>query len=381
MVQISLDKYAGRIEQSRARLQAANCFEEGDCVPALAGVAGSYFCSLFGVNIRDYYTDIDTQIDVQTRGMQWRLDNLNDDYCGGGLYYDAGPVAEGLFFDCEVVHPDGTSPRIVHFIETPEQIHALALVDPRDNPRVQEHLRRGQAFADRVRELGLDYPTGRPSFGIHPPISCATAIADANWVYLMMTLEPELMRGFFEKCFAAFCMCMDYMYELYGGKPGSLGLADDNSAFVSDSMYREQVLPWNLALYEKYGPNYRSLHADGPNEHHYETYAKLIKLNHMDIGGFSKLRPAVDILKPAHCIVYGNINNRDLYAGWTDRLAQKVRQTIRIAAPGGGYQFAIGGEVYAGTPPDTLCRMFDYAHEVGKYPIEIEAEPLPGEDE
>lgn len=380
MIQVDLDKYAGRIEQSRKRVRAATAFAEADRVCALAGVAGSYFCYLFGFNIRDYYLDIDTQIEVQTRGMQWRLDNLNDDFCGGGLHYDAGPVAEGLVFDCEVVHPDGTSPRIVHFIETPEQIHDLELIDPRDNPRVQEHLRRGQAFNDRVKELGLEYALGRPGIGIHPPISCATAIADANWVYLMMSLEAELMRVFFEKCFTAFCMCQDYMYELYGGQPGSLGLADDNSAFVSDEMYRQQVLPWNLALYERYGPNSRSLHADGPNEHHYETYAHLIKLNHMDIGGWSKLRPALDILKPAGCVVYGNMNNRDLYDGWTERLAQKVRQTIRLAAPGGGYQFAIGGEVYAGTPPDTLCRTFDYAHEVGKYPIEIDEEPLPGED-
>lgn len=374
MVQVDLNKYAGRIAQSRARLEAASRFAEGDGVAALAGVGGSFYCSLLGVNIRDYYRDIDTQIEVQTRGMQWHLDNLNDDFCGGGLYYDAGPVAEGLFFDCEIVYPDGTSPRIVHFIDTPEQVYDLQLVDPRDNPRVQEHLKRGQAFADRVKELGLHYATGPGSIGIHPPISCATAIADANWVYLMMAIEPDLMRVFLEKCFTAYRMCMDYMVELRGGKPGSLGMADDNSAFVSAEMYREQVLPWNLALYEQYGPNYRSLHADGPNEQHYETYAKIIRLNHMDIGGFSKLRPAVEILKPAGCIVYGNMNNRDLYAGWTERLRQKVRQTLRIAAPGGGYQFAIGGEVYAGTPPDTLCQMFDYVREVGRYPIEIEEE-------
>lgn len=382
MIQVDFDKYAGRIEQSRARLAAAGRFEEGDRVAAIAGVAGSFFCDLFGVNIHDYYLDIDTQIDVQTRGMQWRLDNLNDDFCGGGLHYDAGPVAEGLVFDCEVVHPDGTSPRIVHFIETAEQIHDLKLIDPRDNPRVQAHLKKGQAFNDRVKELGLNYATSQPRIGVHPPISCATAIADANWVYMMMSIDPELMRVFFEKCDRAFRMCYEYTHELHGTTPGDhFGLADDNSAFVSDPMYREQVLPFNLKLYQDYGKKSRSLHADGPNQHHYETYAHIIKLTRMDIGGFSTLRPAVEILKPAGCLIYGNMNNRDLYAGWTERLAQKVRQTIRIAAPGGGYHFAIGGEVYAKTPADTLCQTFDYAHEVGKYPIEIPEEPLPGEDD
>lgn len=381
MVQVDFERYAGRFEQSRRRLQAAAGFEEADMVPALAGVGGSFFCSLFGVNIRDYYTDLDTQIEVQSRGLQWRLENLNDDFTGGGLHYDAGPTAEGLVFDCEIVYPDNTSPRIVHFIERPEQIHELELVDPRDNPRVQEHLRRARQFADRVKELGLNYSTGHAGIGIHPPISCATAIADANWVYMLMSLEPELVQVFFKKCFDMFCLCQEYSYELSGGGPGSLGLADDNSAFVSDTMYREQVLPWNLALYEKYGGRHRYLHADGPNQHHYETYANLTRLTQMDIGGFSTLRPAVAILKPAGCAVYGNLNNRDLYAGFTPRLAQKVRQTLRLAGPGGGYLFAIGGEVYAGTPPDTLCRTFDYAREVGRYPLDLPEEPLPGEDD
>lgn len=380
-VQVDISRYEARREASRQRLQAAREFREADRVPTLCGVAGSFYSWLFGVNIHDYYADLDTQIEVQTRGMQWHYDNLPDDYTGYGLGYDAGPVGEGLVFDCEVVHPDGTSPRIVHFIESPEDIEKLEVVDPRDNPRVQAHLRRYQAFADRVKELGLDYPVGPPRIGIHPPISCATAIADANWVYMMMTLEPALMRQLFEKCYQAFVMCQEYTYELTGGGPGSMGLADDNSAFVSDPMYREQVLPWNLALYERYGPNYRSLHADGPNQHHYATYAHLIRLNHMDIGGFSTLRPALEILKPAGCVIYGNMNNRDLYGGWTERLQQKIRQTIRLAAPGGGYEFAIGGEVYAGTPGETLVQTFEYAAEVGRYPIDLPEEPLPGEDD
>ena len=99
------------------------------------------------------------------------------------------------------------------------------------------------------------------------------------------------------------------------------------------------------------------------------------------LGGWIKSWLWVAILKPARCIVHGGLNNRDLYAGWTEKLKQKIRATIRLAAPGGGFEFAIGGETYAGTDPEVLAKTWDYAHEVGKYPIDLPDEPLPGEDD
>jgi len=100
----------------------------------------------------------------------------------------------------------------------------------------------------------------------------------------------------------------------------------------------------------------------------------------MSTAGWSRLQPAVDILKPARCVVNGNLNCRDFYGGFDENLRRKIRQTIRLAAPGGGYVFAIGGETYAGVNPDTLVRGFEYAHEVGKYPIDLPDEPMPESD-
>ncbi len=376
-----ISKYEARIEQSRRRLQAAHEFREGDTVACLASTAGSYWSWLFGVDIRDYYTDIDTQIEIQMRGLKWRYENLPDDFTGTGISYDPGPIGEAVVFDCDLQYPQGTSPFILRVIHDGADVEKLQVKDPRDNPRVQEQLARGRRFKERAEELGVKVPVGTGSIGIHPPLSCACALADADWVYLTMLAEPEVMLKLFDKCYRAFCLCQEYMYELHGGKPGTLGLADDNSAFVSDPLYRQMVLPYNLGLYETYGQQRRYLHADGPNEHHYRTYAEIIRLNHMDIGGWSKLRPAVEILKPAGCIVHGGLNNRDLYSGWTEPLRQKIRQTIRIAAPGGGFELAIGGETYAHTAPDVLCKTFAYAHEVGRFPLDISEEPLPGEDD
>ena len=371
---IDLSKYQERLEASRQRRQAAGEFTEGDCVATHASVAGSYYSWLLGVDIRDYYTDIDTQIEVQMRGLKWRLENLPDDRTDCALYYDPGPTGEAMAFDTPIEYPANTSPRIVHSVFTAEDIENLQPVDPQTNPRVQEHLERGQQFVDRAKELGVNIPAGYGMVGIHPPLSCACAIAPPDFVYYLMAADPGLVRMLFEKCHRQFVMLKEYSLEVLGGSRDALGLADDNCSFVSAAMYNEQVMPWNKRLYDEYGRKYRSLHSDGPHHQHCETYAHVLKLNHVDMGGWSRLKPAVDILKPARCIVHGNMNNRDLYDGWTETLRQKIRQRIRLAAPGGGYIFAIGGETYAGTDPEVLCKTFAYAHEVGKYPIELPEE-------
>ena len=372
---LDLDKYAARREASQKRVQAAYEFREGDCVATNCSAGGPFFSWLLGVDIAQYYADPDTQIEVQARALQWRYENLDDDFTGYGLHPDLGPLGEALMFDMEVVRPPNTSPWAVRFIRDGADVDRLELRDPRDNPRLQEWLRRGEQMRKRAEKLGVRLPVGAAGVGIHPPLSCACALADADWVYAMMHLEPDLIERFFDKCYRAFCMVTDYMHEVHGTQRGHLGLADDNSCFVSADMYKDQVLPWNLRLYARYGRKGRYLHADGPSQQHFPVYAHVLRLNHHDIGGWSKLEPAVAILKPAGCVISGNLNCRDFYDGWTESLQRQIRQTIRKAAPGGGYIFAIGGETYPRVDPDALCRAFAYAHEVGRYPIDVPEEP------
>ncbi len=380
LVDFDISKYEARREESKRRREISFDFREPDCVVTHASVCAPYFCWLLGVNIADYYQDIDLQIMVQTWGLQWRYENLPDDFTGAGLSLDIGITGDGLAFDCEIARPAHTTPYVVRRVHSMKDVEDLQVIPPQDNRQVQAHLARCRQFAERAEQLGLDIPVAPPSLSMHPPISCATGIADPDWVYMMMAAEPEAIKLLFDKCFQAFCMLRDYMIEIGSADHNSLALADDNSAFISAKMYKDQILPYNKALYERYGRKYRYLHTDGPSQQNFPVYANIIKLDMMDIGGWSNLQPAVDILKPAGCVVHGNMNNRDLYKGWTEDVRRIIRQMIRIASPGGGYEFAIGGEIYPGIDPDVLCQTFAYAHQVGTYPIDIPEEPFPEEE-
>jgi uroporphyrinogen-III decarboxylase len=193
---------------------------------------------------------------------------------------------------------------------------------------------------------------------------------DPDKVYLLMAIKPEIARELLEKMFETFCRLVDYYDNRYGRKAESLGLANDNSCFISNKMYCEQVLPFDQALYEKYGRKYRYLHTDGPSDHNFKTFADDLKLTFMDIGGWSSIDAAVQAMK-GKVVIHGGLNCKDVYGPLTEETKKKINHALKVAGPGGGYEFAIGGETYVGVPPQTLIDLVAYVRNAGTYPVRI----------
>ena len=363
-------KYAAKIAESEKRVAKAHAFEEADRVPIEIPVGGSYFARMFGYNIRDYYTDLETMVRAQAQGQRWIHESLDDDHGQPGLYLDLGPVYEGLFFDCPLEFHDDTSPRIVPRVETREDVVNFIVPEAEGHPKIEWVFQRHAKFKAIAAKIAPKLPVGGANFSIHPPLSCACAIMDPVKVYEMFYTEPELLERFLDKCLDAYIRIRDSVDKRLGVKRTTLGLPDDNSAFISAEMYRKYVAPRNKALYDRYGSKGRHLHADGPNDHLFPIIADYLKVTVMDIGGFSSMDAAVAAMK-GKVVIEGNMNNRDLYGPLSEAAKTKIRHMMRIAGPGGGYVFAIGGEAYVGVPPETMIEMVKYAKEVGKYPISI----------
>jgi len=362
---VNLEDYRERIEASQERLAETRRFQEPDRVPISISVGGSFFCTLVGVDIADYYQDLDLQIDVQLAGQRWCFEELQDDRTGYSLHLDGGPIAEGLLFGLEIVRPGGTSPWAVRGLHTAEDLERLEVPDPARSPGVQEHYELVEQFRHRVQQRGLDVPVGG-GFGIHPPLSCATAIAEPDLVYELMLERPDAIQRFFDKLLAAFMACVEYGCARNGAAlPRSIGLADDNSAMVSLDTWRKLVLPYDLAIYERFGQEGRGLHMDGPADHLFADLADVVRLDEMDIGGFSDIAAAKAAMA-GKTVICGNLNCKDLYY---DMGAAKpaVDRCLRIGMPGGGFIFGVGGETYAGVNPKTLCQVVAYAKEAGRY--------------
>lgn len=367
-----VERYRPQMEEARRRLEIARRFEEPDRVPITISVAGSFFCKLFGVNLRDYYQDafgdLDIQLEVQLRGLKWAFEELRDDRPLCSVHVDIGPIQEALMFDLPVEYPDDTSPWIVRTMSVPEAIEKLRLIPPDENPRVLAVYRQYERLKEKVERYKLRVPVSG-GLQIHPPLSAACGILDVEEVMLYLHDDPPLIHRLFEKLLRAFFMLRDFHDRYFGTKTTSIGLADDHSAFVSDEMYRRHIMPYNMLIYARYGFRGRHLHADGPNDHHFETYANIMKLTSMDIGGFSDIANAKPVFT-GKVFFSGGLNCKDLYYDFA-KAKPIVDRALRIGMPGGGYALAVGGETYAGVNPNTLCQVVAYAKEAGRYLIKL----------
>jgi len=357
------ERYRDRIEASERRLRAARSFREPDQVPVSISVGGSFFCGLAGRDIAEYYRSRELSLEVQLRGLEWVWEELRDDRTGAGLHLDIGPLQEALVFGAEIVRPEGTSPWGRHCLTDLADIDGLEVPDPATNAGVQWVYEEMEKLRELARRRNVPLPVSG-GLTIHPPLSAACALAGPERIYAWMYEAPEMVKRLFDKLFLTFCLLIDHRDDREGSRRRSIGLADDNSAFVSEQMYREFVMPHNRAIYERYGKEGRQLHADGPNDHLFRLYADEMRLTEMDIGGFSDIAAA----KPAMAgktVIFGGINCTDLYGSF-EVARPSVARAVGIGAPGGGYIFGVGGETYAGVNADTLVQVVEHARRISR---------------
>ncbi|MFC1474860.1 uroporphyrinogen decarboxylase family protein [bacterium] len=85
----------------------------------------------------------------------------------------------------------------------------------------------------------------------------------------------------------------------------------------------------------------------------------------MDIGDVKKH------LTGKACVL-GNIDCMYLLPeGTTDEVEESVKETIKIAAPGGGYILSSSNSIHPDVKPENAIAMFRAARKYGKYPIEL----------
>jgi len=368
VIKLDLERYDRQVKKAQTLYEVTSRFEEPERVPIAISTGAPYYCNLFDVNLADYYRDPDCQLDVQLRAIKWAFEILQDDRQGYGIHLDIGIIREGLFFDCEIAYPDNSTPWAIPRVQNRRDIELLEVPDPATHPKVLEFYRKLEKLKARVRKMGLRIPVAG-SFTIHPPLSAACAIMKPTLFYALMMEDPEAAKLMLEKMFQAFCKLQDFHDSITGRKTTRLGLADDNSAFISNRMYREFVYKHNFALYEKYGTEYRYLHADGPNDQHFAMYANEFKLTRMDAGGFSDIEIAKRDLG-GKVVFSGGLNGRELYFKGVEEAKPAICRALRICAPGGGYIFAIGGETMPGISEKTLIDMVRFVKKVGRYPID-----------
>ena len=373
MEPFNINNYMKIVEENRKRLEKIVEFEEADRVPVIIDVGGPYYAKIFGYTFAEYYRDLSVMLDVQIKGIKWRLKWLKDDLAHIGVWLDIGSIAEGIVFDCKIVMPDDRnpwhSPWIVPRIKTLEDIDNLEIPDPYTHKGIKAYYNRLEKFRKLVKEYYGDLPVGG-RLQIHPPVSAAGSLMGPERLYSWIYKYPDEMHKLFRKLERTFVVLQEFYYDITGAEPSSLGLADDHAGYLSRKLYEEFAMPYNLRLYERFGKRYRSLHMDSHMDHITDILRDVYRINYADVGVENDIRKIAEAFK-GKVVFKGNANWRVLMKNY-ELIELEVEKCIYYAAPGGGYIFDNGGETYAGVPPDKLRYEVEYAKKVGRYPIKEE---------
>ena len=151
-------------------------------------------------------------------------------------------------------------------------------------------------------------------------------------------------------------------------------LAFNTNTLMSPDQYRRFLKPFHAEIVEFcHGRGLKIVkHSDG------NLWPILDDLVEVGFDGIHPIQPqCMDIRKAkshllGKCAVVGNIDCSFLLPfGSVQEVREAVRETIRVAAPGGGYIISSSNSIHPGVKPENYIAMVRAAREYGSYPISV----------
>lgn len=335
---------------SKERMAAYLAGEPVDRMPFflfLGDTAGPYF----GVNIRDYYWDPETMVDVECRVLEV-FGNDNTDVVVG-----LRGVAEAL--GSQIAYPEnGINYLLAPVLERYDQLAAFSLIDPYQDGRLPLMLKAMDLFQKRKGkeiEIGID---------IGGPVSTAAAVRGADRLMKDFLKDPENAHRLLDFVTDCALRVVEVFYREFGVVPG---IADPmaSASVLSPRLFREFAYPY----LRRYAQEIKritgvaaSLHICG------QTKALWPQIDRLEFGTFSvdnaeDIGETVRVLGQKKCIV-GNLPPIDLIRNGT---AEQVRAAAMdcyrkaLSAHPQGFILAPGCQLPVDCPEENFAAMREAA--------------------
>jgi uroporphyrinogen decarboxylase len=152
-------------------------------------------------------------------------------------------------------------------------------------------------------------------------------------------------------------------------------LAGNQTTLISPEHFREFVKPYEKELVDYAHRKGMKIikHSDGNNWPILDDFVEI------GFDGFDPVQPqCMDIGEVKEHLagkisIMGNIDCQHLLPfGTPEEVEATVKETIAIAAPGGGYILASSNSLHAGCKPENIVAMVQAAHRYGVYPLSLD---------
>jgi len=347
------------IMSSAERLTALLEGGKPDRVPVMASVGG-YAAMLYGLSLKDFYTDIEQCIKVQLLAKEL---HGYDDSPGYG-WADWG----GWEFGGAIAFPESyveMAPRVVdNPVSRPSDVDRLRVPDPRSAgmfPLLME-------FNRRMRVMGFDALLWAGSV-----TSVVSSIIGKERLLRWYIKEPEAVRTVYEKAAAFILKAADMITDEFGSRncTARISAPMDSNNLISARIFESFALPYlkqvNQALMER-GVKRFSVHICGNHEENLEAWTQLpwpprtiFSIGEMDIHRIS------EAFGHNH-IIGGNISTTLLALGSHEEVFEAARFCIEQGKDlPGGFILMPACTVPVLAPPLNIQAMVKAAREFGRY--------------
>ncbi|MCF7941528.1 MAG: hypothetical protein K9M84_07940 [Spirochaetia bacterium] len=246
-------------ERNLRRLRQSIAGEPSDAHAVFNFYTFPFFRSMTGVNLDDYFHNPAVTLECQIQALEM-LDGI------GNPVPDMGAVAEASGLGAEVrfddngfisVHPN---PKVA----AAESTSDLSWLEPGD-PYGDNYM--GQAL--KTLEYMVSHCPEGYRVNPHPimgPFTVGASVRGISQFSMDALLDPDLTRMILDVVIETNIRFMKAQEKILGSLHHIL-VADDLSAFLSEAMYRDIILPGYLKMFEQFPETQRWLHNDSTARH------------------------------------------------------------------------------------------------------------------
>ncbi len=359
--ELDIDYSPDEMAASRARMQARAERRYVDRVPVNYCVVPRYFAPIFGVPYLDLFGDVETHYYWLLQFAKYQIENIPCDYMTGTTlyihpYFDNAvpPSAQGA----EIGWTEGSPPRALAAIHTPDQMEAFQVAEPDAGLR--------GTVIDWWQQMKTLVAQTRLTFGNtegHVDVGClSTGGLSAHMLavdlvgepfYWWMLEYPEACHRFLAKITQGEIEAEHLMRRIDPRLRGGYGLAEDSAQIISPALFRAFCLPYTARMFDAFGAelaNGRAIHICGESRHLHAVLRDELHMSAFDIFGYMVPPQEAAANLGYSCLLWGNINPMLMKDGSPEQVYAAARECLEAMAPCGGYMVGDGANVCPGTP-------------------------------
>jgi uroporphyrinogen-III decarboxylase len=322
-------------------------------IPWHLAIPAEVRCEYAGTRQGDYYTDLETYLYTE-RVFPERFEQATG-YSppvtlGVPMSAYEGVAALGgeLVFSAAhqpMIHNQG------HILDNPAQIDALAVPDPWQCKRFQQHV-------ETWHELGRRFPSQAIglSAGQEGPVTTAVLLRGTD-LFTDCVLDPARAHRLLSICtdtYIAFVRATRQVTCV--PQEGSVGIADDHAGNLSPAMWPEFVLPYYERIYTELGAVRRSMHTELVRRAHLPLLRQL-GLDHVNFGE-NQYITVKDVVQELDVPFDWHIKTvSEMLQGTPAQIQASFRQAVASGAP------EMTAELTVGTPAHNIRAFIEVAQE------------------